>query len=97
MLKHDLGNFKKTFKWVIWKSSENQLVSACQKCTLSCLGEFLIGLMMRHPLQTDFIAKKKIFEMTPMLVSCCEIKGSTDTEALSLKKLTVDEYIVMNL
>lgn len=91
---------KNQFKWVIWEVSEKSIGASAARNALypKARGEFLIGLDDdAHPLQTDFIALTKvIFERHPNvgILAFQEIKGvfNSDTEALSLKKLTVDEY-----
>ena len=91
---------KNQFKWVIWDGSEKSIGASGARNALysKAKGEYLIGLDDdAHPLQTNFIAlTKTIFEKYPTvgILAFQEIKGifNSDTEALSHKKLTVDEY-----
>ena len=91
---------KNQFKWVIWDGSEKSIGASGARNALysKAKGEYLIGLDDdAHPLQPNFIdLTKTIFEKYPTvgILAFQEIKGifNSDTEALSHKKLTVDEY-----
>lgn len=91
---------KNQFKWVAWEGSEKSIGASGARNALypKAKGEILIGLDDdAHPLQTDFIAlTKTIFEKHPNvgILAFQEIKGvfNSDAEALSHKKLTIDEY-----
>ena len=91
---------KNQFKWVIWDGSEKSIGASGARNLLypKAKGAYLIGLDDdAHPLQTNFIdLTKTIFEKYPTvgILAFQEIKGifNSDTEALSHKKLTLDEY-----
>ena len=91
---------KNQFKWVIWDGSEKSIGASGARNALypKAKGAYLIGLDDdAHPLQTNFIdLTKTVFEKysTVGILAFQEIKGifNSDTEALSHKKLTLDEY-----
>jgi GT2 family glycosyltransferase len=91
---------KTQFKWVIWDGSEKSIGASGARNALypKAKGTYLIGLDDdAHPLQTNFIdLTQTIFEKYPTagILAFQEIKGifNSDTEALSHKKLALDEY-----
>lgn len=91
---------KTQFKWVIWDKSEKSIGASGARNALypKAKGAYLIGLDDdAHPLEANFIdLTQTIFEKYPNVgvLAFQEIKGifNSDVEALSLKRLTIDEY-----